>query len=358
MKPDPFLKFIRAFAAAAAGLILLAGGLVFLFDPFYHFHGPLPGLKAVVTKSEYQCIGTVRNFDYDSVLAGSSTAENYHNGWFDQGFGAKTVKAIKSSGTTADLKFYLDEAFLTHEVKNVFYSLDLFALDGDPDSNFVNDSMPLYLYDRNPFNDVRYLLNRDVLFEDIPYLLAMTAAGYDEGTSYNWWEDKTFSEEEAISHYERPDGPQEEVPRQEWQPRVDGNLDLLTEMVEAHPETQFYFFLPPYSMLWWDNVALSGRTGEYLYARRAAMERLCAFDNAKVFDFQGEEEIVLDLDHYMDPIHFSADVNHWIVLEAQKEDSAYLVTPDNREELLEHMEELAETTIPQRAEAQFMEGGS
>ena len=88
------------------------------------------------------------------------------------------------------------------------------------------------------------------------------------------------------------------------------------------------------------------------------MERLCAFDNAKVCDFQGEEEIVLDLDNYMDPIHFSADVNHWIVLEEQKEDSAYLVTPDNREELLEHMEELAETTIPQRAEAQFMEGGS
>lgn len=355
MKQNSFLKFIRFFCLAAAGLLLLAATLVFLFDPFYHFHGPLPGLKAVVTKSEYQCIGTIRNFDYDSVLAGSSTAENYHNGWFDEGFGARTVKAIKSSGTTADLKFYLDEAFATHEVKNVFYSLDLFALDGDPDSDFVDESMPLYLYDHNPFNDIRYLLNRDVLFEDIPYLLAMTAAGYDEGTSYNWWEDKTFSQEEALKHYVRPAAVAEPLTRQEWQPRVDGNLDLLAEMAEAHPETQFYFFLPPYSMLWWDNVCRSGQGEEYLYARRAAMERLCAFDNVRLYDFQGEEEIVLNLDNYMDPIHFSADVNRWIALEAESENSEYLVTPDNGEEKLARVEALVREKIPEKMEGLFGE---
>ena len=344
------MKFIRIFCLTAAGLLLLAAGLVFLFDPFYHYHGPLPGLKAVVTKSEYQCIGTIRNFDYDSVLTGSSTAENYHNGWFDEQFGARTVKAIKSSGTTADLKFYLDEAFAAREVKNVFYSLDLFALDGDPDSNFVNESMPLYLYDKNPFNDIRYLLNRDVLFEDIPYLLAMTAAGYDEGTSYNWWEDKTFSKEEALKHYERPAAAESPLPRQEWQPRVDGNLDLLEEMVNSHPKTQFYFFLPPYSMLWWDNISESGQLEEYLYARQAAMERLCGFENVKLFDFQGEETVILDLDHYMDPIHFSADVNHWMVLEAGAQNPDYLVTEENREEKLAHMETLARETIPGRME--------
>ena len=106
-------------------------------------------MKAVVTKSEYQCIGTIRNFSYDSVLAGSSTAENYNNHWFDEAFSCRTVKAIKSSGTCADLKFlYGGSVCDARSEKNVFYSLDLFALDGDPETNFVNDSMPLYLYDK------------------------------------------------------------------------------------------------------------------------------------------------------------------------------------------------------------------
>lgn len=341
-----YRKFIKRFALAAALLLFLCVSLIVAFDPFYHYHGPLPGLKAVVTKSEYQCIGTIRNFEYDSVLCGSSTAENYNNHWFDEAFGAKTVKAIKSSGTTADLKYYLDEAFATHDVKNVFYSLDLFALDGDPEVNFVNDSMPLYLFDHNLLNDVKYVLNKDVLFEDIPYLLAMNAAGgYDEGTSYNWWQYKTFSEEETLSHYERSEVQQPDLQKEEYEPRVNGNVGLIVSMVEAHPETQFTFFLPPYSLLWWDSVSRSGQMQEYLYARAQVMDELTGYENVKIFDFQSEEEIVLNLNHYMDPIHFSADVNHFMVEESAKENSEYRVTEENKEEKLLQMENLAKRML-------------
>lgn len=346
MEKKAYGKFIRLFLTASLVLLLLAAGLVALFDPFYHYHGPLPGMKAVVTKSEYQCIGTIRNFQYDSVLAGSSTAENYNNRWFDEAFGCTTVKAIKSSGTTADLKFYLDEAFATHEIKNVFYSLDLFALDGDPDTNFVNESMPLYLFDKNPFNDVKYILNKDVIFEDIPYLLAMNlAGGYDEGTSYNWWQYKIFSQEETLKHYDRPETVSPPLAKEEYQHRVDGNLDLLEEMVKNHGETSFYFFLPPYSLLWWDSVNGNGRLEEYFYARSAAMERLSGYENVKLFDFQTDENVVLNLDNYMDPIHFSADVNHYMVEEAASLHSPWLVTPENKKEKEKEMERLAEKIL-------------
>ena len=50
-------------------------------------------LKAVLTKKEYQGIGTIRNFNYDSLLVGSSTAENFNNKWFDEAFDAVTIKA-------------------------------------------------------------------------------------------------------------------------------------------------------------------------------------------------------------------------------------------------------------------------
>ena len=61
-------------------------------------------------------------------MLGSSVAENYNNRWFDEAFGCTTIKGIKSSASTADLLYYLEEAYQDHELQYVFYNLDLFAL--------------------------------------------------------------------------------------------------------------------------------------------------------------------------------------------------------------------------------------
>ena len=104
-------KLIAHFCGASALLLGLAALFVFVVDPFFHYHEPIGPLKAVATKKEYQVIGKLRNFDYDSVIVGSSTAENFNNRWFDETFGVDSVKIIKSSGVTAQLDYYLQEAF-------------------------------------------------------------------------------------------------------------------------------------------------------------------------------------------------------------------------------------------------------
>ncbi len=334
-------KFLKRFFGMTAAFFIAAAGLVILFDPFFHYHEPIAPLKKVLVKKEYQSIGTLRNFRYDSVIAGSSTAENFNNRWFDETFGALSVKAIKSSGTTAQLDYYLEEAFRAREIRNVFYSLDLFALSGDPHAEFPDESMPLYLYDRNPFTDVNYLLNKDVIFEDIPYLLAETFLDdYDEGTSYGWAQYKVFAKEEALSHYERPKKVEEPVRQEEYCALVDENVDILEKMVAGHPETNFYFFYPPYSMLWWDNMARSGMLEQSMYAARASMERLLSYGNVRMYYFQNEEDILLNLDLYMDPVHFSDDINHYMVEEMGKDH--YRITRENYEKELEKMENIVE----------------
>ena len=336
METDMYQIFLKRFAWITGLLLLAAAGVVALFDPFFHYHGAVGPLKEVLTKKEYQSIGTLRNFTYDSVIAGSSTAENFNNAWFDQAFGCVSVKAIKSSGVTAQLDYYLREAFEARPVRNVFYSLDLFALSGDPDTVFPDESMPKYLYDRNPFNDVNYLLNKDVIFEDIPYMLAETFLDdYDEGASYNWAQYKVFSREEALLHYDRPAEMQEQKGPEEYRAFIDGNVDLLEQMVRQHPETTFYFFYPPYSLLWWDNMARSGQLEQSFYAAQASMERLLPYENVRMYDFQTEEEIIMNLDLYMDPVHFDAEINRRMV-----EDMAadkYRLTVDNYRAELERM---------------------
>jgi hypothetical protein len=223
----------------------------------------------------------------------------------------------------------------------VFYSLDLFALGGDPDIEFPDESMPLYLYDRNPFTDVNYVLNKDVIFEDIPYMLAETFLDdYDEGTSYNWAQYKTFSKEEALSHYDRPEEIAPMKAEEEYKEFVDGNVELLVKRVEQHPDTMFYFFYPPYSMLWWDNMYRSGEQEQVMYAAGTSAERLLGYENVRMYYFQNDRDIILDLDQYMDPVHFTAEINQYMV-EQMKEDN-YRLTEENYREELDKMRKLAE----------------
>ena len=49
-------NFIKRLAIAVLVLLAFVGGTVFVFDPFYHYHKPWLGMKAVLNDKEYQCV--------------------------------------------------------------------------------------------------------------------------------------------------------------------------------------------------------------------------------------------------------------------------------------------------------------
>ena len=348
-------KFVKHFFIQVAVLLIGIAAIVMIFDPFYHYHGTLPGLKAVINKAEYQCIGSLRNFEYDALVLGSSVAENYNNHWFDEAFGCTTIKGIKSAASTTDLLYYLGEAYEEHELRYVFYSLDIFALSADTTQNFVQEGMPLYLYNKNPFDDVKYVFNKDVLFEHIPYMLAVAMQeGYDDGTTYNWAQYKTFSEADALLHYTRPIAPEHTRTPEEYQSIIDENVALIENVIAAHPETEFYIFYPPYSLLWWDTMQREGKFEQSMYAAKRAAEILTAYDHVHMYNFLAEEEIVCNLNLYMDSMHFCEDINHWIVEELAQENN--LLTQDNYETEIEQMRILAERILEIDIKKYYPEG--
>lgn len=334
-------QFVKKFTLFSVVLLLLLGGMVILTDPFFHYHAPVGSLKAVVSKGEYQCIGTVENFEYDSILLGSSVAENYNNRWFDEAFGGTTIKGIQRSGTTVNLLYYLDHAIASNKIKNVYYSLDNAALSADPNEVYPNSTMPLYLHNENPFDDVQYIWNKDVLFEHIPYMLAMSFAGnYDEGESYNWAKYKTFSAEGALSNYFRVETISPMMEEAEYKTNIDANITAIENVVKEHPDITFRFICPPYSILWWDNAYRNGETKQALYASEAAAERLLPYENVEMYYFQNQEKVIANLDNYMDTIHFSDVINRAIV-DWMKE-GKYRLTLDNYKEEIQKMKLLTE----------------
>lgn len=293
-------------------MLVIAVFVIFL-DPFFHYHKPWFGLKAVLADKEYQCIGTLRTFDYDSLIVGSSVTENNNNSWFNQGFNCTTIKAVRSYGATADLCYLLDVAYESHDLRYVFYSMDTSSLAADPLPTYELTGCPMYLYNRNYFDDVQYIYNKGVLFEKTPYLIANSIIGdYDENNSYNWAQWKEFNQEMALNLYIRSADISPMKEKDFYQDVLDANIGLMEEQIKSHPETQFKIFFPAYSMLWWDNIYRTGDLEAYLYNMEQTAEKLLTYDNVEMYYFQDEINIITNLDNYMDTLHFSPEINKYM----------------------------------------------
>ena len=337
-------KFIRSFFIRTLFLLAAVITVVVVFDPFYQYHRPLPGLKAVLTDKEYQCIGTLRTFDYDALIVGSSVCENYNNRWFDEGFSCTAIKAIRSYGATADLCYLLDQAYEDHDLKYVFYNIDPSSLSADTEPTYESTGCPMYLYDRNFLNDYPYLLNKDVLMNKLPHMLAYSLIGdYDEGDSYNWAQWKYFGQDMAMGLYTRLPKSKAMRPETVYAEQLEGNIRLLTAQLEAHPETTFKFFFSPYSMLWWDNACRSGERDAVIYNEKEAVKALLAYDNAEVYFYQDDREIITNLDNYMDIVHFSKDINYDVYDKLAKGEER--LTMENYEERLDGMYDLSREIV-------------
>lgn len=333
-------KFLKSLIVSITAVLLLPMAVVFIFDPFFHYHRPIKPLKAVLTQAEYQVIGTLKTFDYDSLIAGSSMAENYNNRWFDEKFKVKTVKAVKPGANTSDLVYLLNRAYQYKEIKNIFYTLDVSAVNTTVREHYVNEGMPLYLYNDFLLDDVKYLLNKHVLLKEIPYMIANSFLGdYDEGNSYNWAKYKQFGN----LSYELTKEKKEEKNIEEYKENVEFNLNQLEELIGNHQETRFIFMIPPYSSLWWYEAYMCGDLEYHFYTLEQCFEKLLAYSNVEIYYFQDIEEIVSDLSLYMDLLHYHPEVNKRLVDSIGNKD--YLVTMENKKEKIESIKQLADKCI-------------
>ena len=299
----------------AAGLILaLAAAVTALIDPLFHFHAPLEGLSYAIYDERYQNDGIVRHFDYDAVITGTSMTENFKTSQFDELFGVNAVKTSYSGATFRELRENLERAFETHpDIKCVLFSLDQYCLVQDGDALTYED-YPTYLYDDEPLNDVNYLLNKDVLLGHMTETLAYTLYGWDT-TGFdeyaNWTEGSVFGAEAVLAQYDRPEKAGETVPfSPEDRAVLEENLQHnILDLARAHPDTEFYLFFPPYSVVWWDMEQRWGSLDRQIDIQLAAAEQLLTADNIRLFSFCDDFDVAGDLSLYKDIFHFNEDIS-------------------------------------------------
>ena len=339
-------KIVKRFIGMALAGVMLIGVFVYLVDPFYHYHKPLFGMEPYLYNTVYQTPGVARNLEYDSVILGSSMTENFRTGWFDDELGWKTAKLSYSGARTDDLAAIMGQVFAENrEVKNVFRDLNDYQLAEDYTTAFAK--RPEYLYDNNIFNDVQYLLNKDVILASCGRVIAgIQGVPGNMDSAYCWEEPELFGVDKVRIEYDSVSAQNAAADlstQEDIEKSIDNcikNMDNIRPFIEAHPETKFYFFYPPYSMAYWQTLQESGRLEKMIRLYATSMEELMQYENVSVYYFQDETDFITDLDNYRDLCHYTPEMNRYI-FECVKEDS-HRIDESNYQEKLDAMYQLAD----------------
>lgn len=324
-----YSKFIKRTLCTTLAFLLIFAMFVVVIDPFFHYHKPLDSLKPVVNNERYQNPGIAKHFEYDSVIVGSSMTQNFRVSEFNETFGCDTVKLTYPAIRTGNYKYMFEAAFDTHEVKNVFMGLDIDPLiDGYGNFYFP---LPEYLYDKNPLNDVNYVLNKDVLFGEVYNVLESnykdTVPEIDE--AYTWT--GVFSKEAAVNSmfwdYKDVKEPYE-IPLYLENAKLNLENNILP-YIEENPDTTFYIFYPPYSLLWWNLHLCKGDLNDIFAVLSYATEQLLQYENVKLFFLHDVEEVITDFELYKDYNHYNEEINSEII-QWFKEDK-YRIYPETYE---------------------------
>ena len=83
----------------------------------------------------------------------------------------------------------------------------------------------------------------------------------------------------------------------------------LLPYIEAHRDTVFDIFFPPYSLLYWVKQAQEGMLEARLAQREQLAAALLAEPNVRLYDFQANTAWTQEFELYFDSIHYISDVN-------------------------------------------------
>ena len=296
-------------AALLAAFAFLSAVVIYI-DPFQIYRKAERYMPPIDNTTQvYSNAGIARHYDYDGAVVGTSVTENFRPTQLDALFGGRHIKLCTSAGTAYNHALLLSLAFDTREMRHILYGIDVYSFIGRLDE--TGSAVPLYLYDKNPFNDVQYWLNRSVLGSFLPRCLRAWGQQQDDSirdSMYCWAGRDDYGK---VALYNAQFTPPAAVHP------ADKNVDAAIKNIEthvipfleAHPETQFDFFFPPYSAAEWSTMQSKGTLESMLTLRGVIYDALAGYDNAAIYDFSAREDWILNLDNYKDTLHYGQWIN-------------------------------------------------
>ena len=325
-------KFLITLLTLLIPMILIIVGMI-VIDPYFAYHKPIDGIPYTLDEDAYINAGILKNFDYDSVIIGSSLAALMEPSIVDEKLGANTVKTTISGASTKNGAFLMEYALNNKEICNIIYSLDYNALLGDKSQ--LDRELPQYLYDKNPFNDLQYILNKDIWINGVFTLFDRNrktplitnfdeAYGFDKYVQFSRasvisnMPEGFFSDnfDNSFTEYSCADDYINAISTIEPEFSVIANISSnIVPIIENNPNVQFYIYMAPMPVLsWYSTIAEQGEAGINQVCANLyyVFNELSKYDNCHLGFFYCED-MTYDMYRFCDLIHWDRNVGRSII---------------------------------------------
>jgi len=327
-------KYVLIWLFTATAIFLFVVLVNYIVDPYQQYRKASFYPVLYEKNQRYMLPGMIKNYDYDSIVIGSSMTQNFIlsdvRKYLDFN---KPIKLTPSSTTAYEAKQLIELAFKYKKVRQVLYGLDLFAFIGKKDRVEKDVFFPSYLYDNNIWNDYQYLCNFDIFIKSLKSIIIpfFDTKNILYNYDYMWqWQHyfKKFRIERVYETYFRKikflKHNDDEKIFLEMKESFDANL---LSIIQQHPETDFIIFYPPYSILTFKYWEKTGFLISSIKFKEYVFRKLKKFKNVQIYDFQIEKNILYDLSNYRDYSHYHQKINIWMLKEIAKKH--FIVTDKN-----------------------------
>lgn len=322
-------------------ILALFAAVTFITDPLLYYRKD----SGIITYWHYNQLysgpGVARQYDYDTVITGSSMVSEFDTSEFDKLYNAKTIKLTYNEATAHNDKAILDVCFETHpNIKRVFLPIDSFTCIYKADQ--YNFPLPDYMYSKSAGNSVKYLLNLNIFYHITIQDIVGTLKGKTQSAMRSKPENNQYSSDWVQSFALIPWEKTEKLDTSDYLTNTDANLaENILPLIEAHPDTEFIFFTPPYSMLYWYRRMGCADAEASLESMRKMIGTCLQYDNVKVYGFGWDETITTNLENYMDTGHFSPEIHSELLSRMYNDEDR--ITLDNCNQLFDSFIERVKT---------------
>ena len=312
-------RWILGFFAVVLAAVLVLSAAAYAIDPFLQFRAKD---NTYLLRGWFVDSGLVRNYDYDTLIIGSSMVQNFDMELWREKLGGKPLHIGMGAISAREISELVNIAYDSHKADKYYICVDQYLFSTESD----NTHFPAHLLRTDLLSRLRYLLSYEVWFRYIPVdivyrildlLHVELPEKYENKKSIDklgdWRLDfppGTVGREAVLRYYSKGQYSVSAVNTENLSERMKKRIDHFLDTF-SYVRGEHVFFFPPYSSLFWCDAQSEGYYSFYQsvkgYFAEQAMQR-----GAAVYDFQGAD-CTLDLDNYRDTSHFLPVVSDWII---------------------------------------------
>ena len=329
---DVYKKLTTKFFKINISFIVLFTILLFIYDPLYLYH------KSWIDKNErlhsdmrIQGAGVINNYDFDSIILGSSMLMGMSSKQADKYIGGNFVNLSASGISIFERKFLMEYALNRKSIKKIIISMDTGL-----GQNLIksNKKFPIskfdFLYDNSSLNDIKAYWNYKFMSCLLFFSKSSNCLGIKRKLKReNSWFDIKYEKNKKISGIQGWLDNKGRAPfiarhinkiikktiknNSQFNDQLKKSIEIVDESiiyyVKSYQSKDFIVIFPPYSRLYYSILKNKDPLSYKLYIEtvKYLVHESEKYSNLEIYSFD-DNDYLDDINNYRDLRHYNFDM--------------------------------------------------